>query len=183
MSPSLLRRPRPAPAAGLAAGCRLVALLALAAATAGPAPAVAAAGPASTAPEWRREGGGWSVKAAAGERAELAQALAAASGTALRGDLRLLSAAPPLTLWLHAVALEEAWRVVLGPASSYALQCAGVGRCRLWLLGVRSPAPAAHAPAAGGPGSAAAWPAVPPAEARAAADLRTPDPPGLFPSD
>ncbi len=141
-------------------------------------PVRAADDPAATTPTWTRQAGGWSI-ATTGERAVLAQALSAASGTTLRGDLGVLSAAPALTLQLHGVPLDEAWRAVLGPAASYALQCAGVGRCRLWLLGVHGAAPRR----AGEPGATARLAAAPPGLARAAADLRLPDPPGLFPSD
>lgn len=138
---------------------------------------------------WHRCGTGWCVSAVDDERARLAQALAAASGTVVWGSWQDLSAPPRVTMRLTGVPLREAWQALLGPDAPHALQCAGVARCRLWLLGPGRGGVAHRLPAPAPPPAITARIAVdaqatahaaPPDEA---ADPRLPDPPGLFPGD
>lgn len=157
-------------------------------------PAVHAAGTATAnapTPHWQRSGHLWSLHVQGGDRTRIAAALAAASGTEVRGDWQALAAAPLPRWHLQALPLAQAWRAVLGPNTDHALQCDAAGRCRLWLL---TPAAASSRPAAaavqGSPPrqrAEAAVATVPTASADVVdpvvADPREPDPPGLFPSD
>jgi hypothetical protein len=139
------------------------------------------ASPAADDPAWSRDADGWTLAGMVGDRATLARTLARASGTVLHGDPGLLASSTTRTLALRRVALHEAWRVVLGPTASYALQCEGASRCRVWLVGAAAPAPGATSTATSRPSAPPPSAALP--VTSGADDPREPDPPGLFPSE
>lgn len=158
---------------------RTIVILAAAAVAA---PAAPAAAPAPEAPAGvavvRRDGSQWVLQARAASRAEVATALATASGSQLLEQPQALAAARPLTRHWRGRDLAEAWRQVLGDEVSHALQCDARG-CRVWVLAANGPTTSAAAPALALPPTI-----VSPAALRtSSADVLEPDPPGLFPSD
>lgn len=78
----------------------------------------------------RRE---WHIEAHGASRLRVAQALAEATGSSLRGDLSLLNAAWPLDLRWQGHRAAQAWQAVLGQELSFLTQCSG-SRCSVWLL-------------------------------------------------
>ncbi|MBX3600083.1 MAG: hypothetical protein KF863_05635 [Rubrivivax sp.] len=165
---------------------RTIVILAAAAVAA---PAALAAAPALEAPAGvavvRRDGSQWVLQARAASRAEVATALATASGSQLLEQPQVLSTTRPLTRHWRGRDLAEAWRQVLGDEVSHALQC-DASRCRVWVLaapaaGSRAPGTAAARAAGAGAATATAVDTV--ASPSTAGDLLEPDPPGLFPGD
>ncbi len=110
----------------------------------------------------QRRAAAWSITPGDASRAELAQQLAAQSGSRVIGDLSALQALSPLRQTAHQLDLQDAWRLVLGGSSNHALRCNGKA-CTVWLIG---PSPA-------GP------------NANSASSVRAapPDPPGPFPAE
>ncbi|WOB06002.1 hypothetical protein [Piscinibacter gummiphilus] len=83
----------------------------------------------------RRE---WRIEAHGASRLLVAQRLAEATGSSLRGDLSLLDATRPLDLQWQGRRAAQAWQAVLGQELSFLTQCSG-SRCRVWLLQAGNP--------------------------------------------
>lgn len=134
-----------------------------------------AAAPALADPGVQRRGTGWLIQPQGRSLAELAQALAAASGSRLAGPLEALNQSvrwPGQGRW-QVASLDQGWALLLDGRVNHARQCLGQGRserCTLWLV-------------AAGPGGATPAPAPPPMPPAPAAPRPTADPPGLFPSE
>lgn len=103
-----------------------------------PKPAVAPMPPGSTqftVSKQRRE---WRIEAHGASRLLVAQRLAEATGSSLRGDLSLLNATRPLDLQWQGRRAAQAWQAVLGQELSFLSQCSA-SRCRVWLLHAGNP--------------------------------------------
>ncbi|MBL0726233.1 hypothetical protein [Piscinibacter sp. HJYY11] len=85
-----------------------------------------------------RQGREWQIEASGAARLLVAQRLADASGSSLRGDLAVLAAARPIDLNWRGRSTAQAWQAVLGPGLSFVTQCGG-SRCRVWLLQGQEP--------------------------------------------
>ena len=99
-----------------------------------PSPAVRApVAPGSTQFSVSRQRREWHIEAHGASRLLVAQRLAEATGSSLRGDLSLLGATRPLDLQWQGRRAAQAWQAVLGQELSFLTQCSG-SRCSVWLL-------------------------------------------------
>lgn len=80
-----------------------------------------------------RHGRGWRIDAAGASRLLVAQRLADATGSSLRGDVSLLASTRPLDLHWQGRGAAQAWQAVLGQELSFLTQCSA-SRCQVWLL-------------------------------------------------
>ncbi len=78
----------------------------------------------------RRE---WRIEAHGASRLRVAQRLAEATGSSLRGDVSLLDTTRPLDLQWQGRGAAQAWQAVLGQELSFLTQCSAA-RCRVWVL-------------------------------------------------
>lgn len=92
-----------------------------------------------------RRGREWHIEAAGASRLLVAQRLAEATGSTLRGDVSLLAGARPLDLHWQGRGAAQAWQAVLGRELSFLTQCSA-SRCRVWLLQPGDDNPLALAP-------------------------------------
>lgn len=84
-----------------------------------------------------RDGAEWHLSATDASRLEVAQRLAEASGSSLRGTPDALRGIRPLQLQWQGRSLAQLWPLVLGPELNFALQCRRE-RCEVWILGPAS---------------------------------------------
>lgn len=94
-----------------------------------------------------RHGAEWRLSATDASRLDVAQRLAEASGSALRGSPDSMRQLRPLQLQWQGRSLAQLWPRVLGPELNFALQCRRE-RCEVWILGPAGAAVAATAWAA-----------------------------------
>lgn len=91
-----------------------------------------------------RHGAEWRLSATDASRLDVAQRLAEASSSALRGSPESMRQLRPLQLQWQGHSLAQLWPRVLGPELNFALQCRRE-RCEVWILGPAGAAVAATA--------------------------------------
>lgn len=136
------------------------------------------------------EAGEIRINAQGASRQSAAQQLAALTHAELLYTPDALAQAAPLTVNWRGRDAAEAWRVLLGPNASHALQCDQMS-CRVWLVADQRAAAARASTSTSTPmhpvAPAAQAATLPSADVSAPASPATqtmqPDPPGLFPSE
>lgn len=98
-----------------------------------PRPAPTAMAPGSTRFAITRQRREWRIEAHGASRLLVAQKLAEATGSTLRGDVALLAGTRPLDLQWQGRGALQAWQAVLGQELSFLTQCSAA-RCRVWVL-------------------------------------------------